>query len=497
METTSMPETTPLAVRPRRIAFFGAGPLPGRGSTQAPGVANRLWHFVQPALAAGHECLVFSLEPQAPERGAGAESAEPDWADWRDRRWRRLRVNVEDLKKPERFAKLVERFDPQALVAAGTLQAGAAACALAGQRPVWVDLFGDPLSEIQAKAAILGERFSADEQIHVWSLMLSVLRRADAFSTVSRRQADALLGQLALVGRLDAASAAQAGPEELLGARAMIHTMPCAVESLDFLSAREGFDRAAWLGRFGLPAEARVALWSGGFNAWVDAATLVRGAEQALERDERLHLVATGGELPGYLGRVYEEFLALARASRHAARIHPLGWLPLEDAHGWLRAADVGLMVDRPCAETRLGARNRLLFFAAARRPVVASRGTEVVANMAAAGALVDFPSGDAAAMARAILALLNDAEKSRLVGERSEIYCREHYLFSATTQSFSAFLANPRRVGAAPADGTTGEASTFVARFLDLERRAAEGEELRRYRAGRWARLKGFLRKR
>lgn len=473
----------------RRILFVGMGPLPADSSAHAPGVANRLWNFLQPALAAGHECLALSIETDVRTLAEGGGEIEPQ--EWDTRTWQKVRVTAEDCLNPERLGPLVHNFDPELCVGAGTLLAGWTACAVAGERPVWADLFGDPLAEIQAKAALLGSEFSSNEHIQVWRLEIDVLRRADMFSVVSRRQADALLGQLALAGRLGGNLIEQTGDEAMFGSRAMIHTIPCSVENLDFLDALpcpEGLDRPTWLLHNGIPEDAMVALWSGGFNAWVDVPTLVHGLEEALEREPRLYFVITGGELPGYLEQVYESFMTLVASSRMRERIQTLGWRTMEEANNWLRMADVGLMVDRPCAETRLGARNRMLYYAAARIPVVATRGSEVVEDMAGAGAVAAIESGDARGLARTIHLLLNDAELRRGLGRLSYQFCNQHYLFDQTAKPFLDFVSSPRRT--APRGG----GSDWINHFLDFAARQAEETELAKYRSGRLARLKSML---
>jgi glycosyltransferase involved in cell wall biosynthesis len=321
---------------------------------------------------------------------------------------------------------------------------------------------------------MLGASFSRDEHLQAWRLMLRVLTRADAFSTVSRRQADALLGQLALAGRAPALD--------------FIHALPCALETLN-LFVSEPPDRAALLAGAGLPAGALVALWSGGFNAWADPATLLEGVERAMDREPRLHLVATGGVLPGYLARVYEEFLQRLQTSRHAARLHALGWRPREEAEGWLRIADLALVVDRPCAETRLGGRNRLLYHAAARCPVLASRGAEVVEEMEAARALEAFPSGNADAMALALTRLLDNVELRQTLARNSLVLAQRRFTFAASSAPWLAFLAAPRRLPAAPDSSTD-----WIARYLDIDARDAQWTELARLRQGWRGKLRRLL---
>ena len=443
---------------PRRLLLLGAGPVPDGGSLHAPGVANRLLHFLLPALKAGHEALVLTIEPDA--TALDRDEPRPEERSRGALRWRHLALTVEDLKSHPAIPSLVAAWAPERVVGAGTLQAAARACALAADAPVWADFFGDPLAEIHARNEFLPpgpERL--DSTLLVWELMLRTLLRADAFSVVSRRQRDALLGQLALAGRLATAPEARhpAGPP--------IEPMPCCLESLDDRPPPSADERARAFASAGLPPAARVALWSGGFNAWADPATLVAGIERAMARRPDLHLVATGGALPGYLARPFELFRERVDASPHRDRFHALGWLPLAEANRWLALADVALLTDRPCAETHLGARNRLLYHAAVGCPVVASTGSEVVAEMAAAGALAPFPSANPDALAGEVLRLLeNDAERRRL-GEAGRQFCRRQYLFEHTCAGFLDWVA--RASPAAPPAPDPSDPRQWIARYL------------------------------
>lgn len=459
------------SLRGRRLLLIGAGRPADPADRSAPGVANRLWHFLKPLLAAGYACRVVSIES-----GGGGGPGPLETREAAGLQWDQLSVGAEALLDEPRAAgalsEMIRRYRPEALFGAGTLLASAGACTLAGERPVWADLFGDPLAEIHAKAAIAGDEAHAEQVLQVWQLMLRVLVRADAFSVVSRRQADALLGQLALAGR------------PLDPAHERIHVLPCGLEALDLPEPPEPADPALWRREFGLPPEARVILWSGGFNAWADPETLLAGAERLMDRDERVHLVATGAGLPGYLGAVHQRFEAGAAASRHSDRIHRLGWLPRREAHQWLRAADVGVLVDRPCAETRLGARNRLLYYAAADLPGVATRGTELVEQMGAANALVTCPPARPEALAEALQQLLRDPGAAAQIARNARRFTHRYDLFDATAEPLLAFAACPERF---PAGTHASEAAArSAARFLDVRRRQAEWLELQRLRE-RW----------
>jgi glycosyltransferase involved in cell wall biosynthesis len=484
-----------------RLLMVGAGPLlleSDEHSKNAPGVANRLWNFVQPALHAGHECLVFSLEDESPALLKSLRLPDPVSRDYPGLRL--VRIPVEDCRQKKILRDLVEKFDPGLVIGAGTLQASFSACTIAGDRPVWTDLFGDPLAEIQAKAEVSDSRVSINELLMVWQIMTRVLLRTDACSTVSRRQMDALSGQLLMTGRDGFVPSSvhqnNSGVNDMNG---RMYFIPCSLESFDVHDTKASLGRAELFQSRGLPHDAQVAVCSGGFNAWMDVDTLVYGMELAMSDNPALHLVVTGGALPGYLSLVYESFRDRIGKSDHAGRFHDLGWLPHSRAMEWLQAAHVGLIVDRLCIETRLGSRNRLLYHAAVRCPTMASRGTEIVEDLESVGVLACFDSGDARQLASGLKGLLDHPDQATRLGEKLGCYCEEHYLFGKSAASFLQFAANPQRhedTSSIAWESGSGEMnySQWIAHYLDVPRRHEEWSELERFRGGCLARLAGLF---
>lgn len=466
----------------RRVAIFGAGPLPAPGSTQAPGVANRCLQMLEIALAAGHECLVITLEIDGP---LPTEKDVPEQrTNANGRSWSLLRTGPAGMRDVSALAAQIERFDPHVLISGGSLMPGATACRIAGPRPVWVDLFGDPLAEIRTKREIVGEHFDDGELFDVWQMMLTVLRRADAFSTVSRRQIAHLQGQLSMMGR------------PAVGMREVpIACFPCSLASLDLFLA-DSADRAKQLReRAGIPAGARVILRSGGWNAWEDPETLVAAFERLARENGDVHLVSTGGELPGYLASVYERFKALKAKSDVCERIHDLGWLPFEDALACFHGAQAGVVTDRNCEESRWGARNRLLFFAAAECPVAATSNTEVVCELGEAGALRAVPNGDAVALCGAWRELLAGGDAVREMTEAHKRYSRERFLFKSVADRLEAFMLNPERTSTSDPGGVAASSAEQVMdSLMDLPRYEREQAELQAARRRPLQRIKRKL---
>jgi len=280
------------------------------GEPGAPGfAAKRFRHFQGVLLAAGHD--VLAVDARAP----------------------------------------VECPAAQVVVSAGAYRPTAAAVALAGERPLWIDLPGDPFADAQAVVARGGDPDAVAQDCA--RVFLPALARADAFSTIGAASRWTLVGQLGLLGRF-------AGPAEL-----PIHPVPIAwpVEDEQPRHAAAG-------------GPLRVLL-AGSFNTWFDEDAVADVLLDAMRRtDVEVDVLGGPGQPGGYEGFV-------RRMSGRGVRFH--GWVA--DPAPIYAQCEVLLTLDRPGTwEPMTGSRTRVLTALAAGLRVVASAGPELVDELAEGG---------------------------------------------------------------------------------------------------------------
>ena len=309
----------------RRVLLIGTGPLPGDDPEQLGFPQLRTEHFRQ-QLDSRYELQLVLLQDEELPVAAGVEAVKPSSAGWL-----------------ERIRALREDFEPDVVVSAAPYEPARAAALTVGEEPLFVDVPGDPFAEAQAKAAHTGED---DHSVHMRAAWLPALSRGDAFGVIGPSQRSALLGQLGLLGRLTGAS-----PE-----LERVHVMPAA---FDFGPLPRGAART-WEAR----CPRFVVALSGGYNTWLDADTLLEGLLLAMRQCPALHVVSTGGAIPGHHSATYEAFRAQAMASPFGHRFTFHGWVPHSVLPRLLSSAHVGVTLDRPGIEAQLGTRTRLLFFA-------------------------------------------------------------------------------------------------------------------------------------
>jgi hypothetical protein len=227
------------------------------------------------------------------------------------------------------------------IVSAGPYNPGRLATTIAEEEPVWIDVPGDPLSELQALSAVSSSPLEASQIAAAHSAALQVLTRADAMSVISTPQRHATMGQLGLIGRL---------------------LEPTATPPVHVLPITNVWDIPGAAPRAPGPGEPTVIALSGAFNPWFDEASLITALEIAFDRRSDLRVVCTGGGIPGFYEEAYARFTAWAKG--YPEQVQLLGWLPHEQMASALHSAHAGICLDRPGTEPELGSRTRLLLFA-------------------------------------------------------------------------------------------------------------------------------------
>ena len=308
--------------------------------------------------------------------------------------------------------------------------------------PMWADLFGDLMAEAQAKASACGDDSCL---VHFWSLLSPVLTHADRFSAVSSAQADALVGQLGLCGRLSAATSGES----------MVAVLPCGAEvdaprsEEDEGSAdgREGSEEVGLRGRE-LPADAHILLWSGGFNTWCDIDTLTKGFACAAAADPRMHWVVTGGSIPGHEEASYRRFLHSKHLRNCADRVHCLGWVDSRLLATYYREADLGVVIERDLYERRFGSENRAVHWMAHGLPFVTTALSELGDLACENGAAFRVQPGSAKSLSQTLSYCFADEGRIRSAGVAARRLAEQRFDYSTTTAPLLEWVADPRRAG-------------------------------------------------
>jgi len=445
--------------------ILGMSPMPFENDIKVYGTGIRTWQFAQPLLQEGHRlCIAGYAIPSAyPD---GFESVHNE--DFRTGKYgfRYHILNKKDFEDKGLLADIAADFQPDCLVGCTfypSYMAAGLRRALSGKKdnpailPLWADLFGHVMAEAQARAFMDGDD---SPLFHYWNSEYNILKEADIFSCVSGRQEYATIGELGTAGRLNRHTSGYS----------FTRTIPCGLPEEKFRQAGKVIR-----GKNGITGEDFVVLWSGGYNTWTDVDTLYEGLIRAMEKDDSIKFVSTGGEIPEQDRNTYPHFLALIRSGRFADRFIMKGWIPGSDVPGHYLEADIGINIDRDIYEVRLGSKNRILDWFRAGLCVLSSDVCELTEQMAAAGAGFVFRPGHAAGLAHMILMLSSDRQKVKETAEAGSRWGSEKFSFGRTTEPFRKWVQEPVT---APDHGRQKVLFSQMQEALDNLQSISEGQE-------------------
>lgn len=413
------------------VVIFGGGPLPAEPEYAVTAPGSRTWQMLRTAALgmddpADCQLVVLGLEG---ETRPPLDFPVPGHHG-REIRVRYLPLSYNDYLLAGQQGQTSHGPLPEVVhcvVGTGSVQPYSTAAAFARMRqaPLWVDVFGDPLAEIQTQADLHPEQLQQNDQkaMHVWKLLLDGLLAGDRFSALSSRQRYALLGQLGAAGRLNRYTTDEN----------LVTSIPYGIfpgEAPEPPKPRSG--------------GAVTVMWSGSFNTWMDVDALLEGFLAAAAKTTRLRMMVVGGRIAGYNDASYDKFVAGVRAAGAEGIVQLLDWQPLARMKELYAQADIGLSIDRYTYEAVLGSRTRIINFLAAGLPVLSTVVTELTEDLADTGYVLPFKLNDAADFSRALTDLVDRAEEVRWLGIGGRSHVLEHYDAAKLGQQFAAWIREP-----------------------------------------------------
>lgn len=409
-----------------RVLLIGYNPPQFVPNVKIEAAHYRTWQFLEPLLDEGHAvCLCAGTRDEV----APADAVP---AAWRERlAFRPIAFGAGDWVKQLQAAH--DEFQPECVVAVNFSHC-LYATKLQTNAPIWMEIYGDMLTIMQAIYHRRQSDRGLDTQI---AFMAEVLRKGDIFSGCGRPQCHMLAGELAMVGRLNQATFGYEFTRVILPGS----PSPTTVGGPELTIGKPA---RQFLTQHGVTDGDFVVLWCGGYNTWTDVDTLFCGLEAAMAANPHLHYVSVGASTYSAPDNVYDRFTALAAASPHAGRYHLLGWRPWAEMAAFYRESDVGINIDALHYETIFGTRTRLVEMIAAGLPVVTSLAAELSYLLHDGGAALTFAVGDGRGLGAALSSLAADPSRTARMGQTALCYARHDLSFATTTQPLRAWVAAP-----------------------------------------------------
>lgn len=414
----------------KRILLIGNAPLPSENTKCRPAAGLRTNQFLKPLLEVAKICAVNIAMPECYSEEVKFEEIK------HSDEYTEIKISKNDSSLLKRLQSIHDEFIPDAIVAVNTYPSYIAS-QLKSRAAFWADLNGWIMAEAQAQAY----KMDSNEYIaHYYKMEKSILKSADKFSTVSRAQMFALLGELSSIGRINKESFSYQ----------FVHHIPNGVSEMTIGDEQLAMKKLNLLND--VPDDAFVLLWMGGYNTWADEVALFKGVEAAMSKCEKLYFVSTGGAIEGLDNKTFAKFKEMIDKSEYKNRFVFLGWVDSDDIPYIYRKSDCGLNVDRLCAETLTGARNRINEMMKFGLPVITTLGSEISYEVERIGAGMGVKSGNHEFLSDAISYIYKEwyvggreNVKFQRYTENGKKYIQEECNYEKICKPLIKWVENPR----------------------------------------------------
>jgi glycosyltransferase involved in cell wall biosynthesis len=392
------------------------------GDAKIEAAHYRTWQFLDPLLQAGHQvCLCAGAPGEYLEQPAIPEAWQAQLTyvavPFRQRHWQKVLQAAHD------------NFNPDCVVAVNYSHC-LYATKLKTAKPIWMDIYGDMLTIMQAACY----RFQSDRGLMTTiGFMREILQTGDAFSGCGAPQKHALVGELAMSGRLNSRTFGYEFAHVILPGAPAPKITAVTPPNREFLKEQ------------GIGADDFVLLWCGGYNTWTDVDSLFAALEWAMAQDATIRYLSVGDSTYGGPNTVYAQFQAKIAASDFRDRYHLLGWQPWSSIGQYYQASDAGLNIDALHYETLYGTRTRLVEMMAAALPVITSLGCELSYFLQSKQAGLTFAVKDWQQLGQHILSLAQDGNGRLILAEKSLTCATDDLSFYTTTAALRAWVKDPQ----------------------------------------------------
>jgi glycosyltransferase involved in cell wall biosynthesis len=392
------------------------------GDNKIEAAHYRTWQFLEPLLHDGHQvCLCagspneYLTTPSIPESWQSQLTFIP--IQFGQQKWQKALQSAHDS------------FQPDCVVAVNYSHC-LYVTKLKTSKPVWMDIYGDMLTIMQASSY----RANSDRGIFTTiGFMKEILQSGDAYSGCGDIQKHAMVGELAMSGRLNSKTFGFEFAHTILPGASTSNKMAVTSPEKGFLKEQ------------GICDDDFILLWCGGYNTWTDVDTLFAALEWAMAQDTSIHYISVGASTYGGPNTVYDQFQEMIAASDYQDRYHLMGWQPWSSISQYYRASDAGLNIDALHYETIYGTRTRLVEMMAAGLPVITSLGCELSYIIQSKQAGLTFEVEDWQVLGQHIVYLAQD-KNGRLNLAKTSLSCAMDDLsFCNTTVPLRKWVKNPQ----------------------------------------------------
>ncbi|MCX5727207.1 MAG: hypothetical protein NT030_08655 [Candidatus Saganbacteria bacterium] len=338
-----------------------------------------------------------------------------------------FQLDADSKKVRNKIWAIYNQFKPECII--GVCRMGAIeASMLEIDVPIWIDLYGSPMCEGQAKS------FSYRDDSWVsnfWMQDEYPLLRGDAFSTCGHYQEHFTVGQLSMLGRLNKAT---------FGYK-FVHAIPPSISAQASVPTP---GNSLIRGRY-IANDDFALLWCGGYNVWTDIDTLFKALEDAFALSDKIKFISLGGCIEGHDDLTYPAFQRLISNSKYKDRYNLLGWRNYSDVIKIYSECDLGISIDRYHYEPIYGTRTRLVEMIQNHLPVITSLACELSYVLEENQLALSFDPGNSSRLTEQIIQFSQKPKNVRTaMADHAYRFFLDKFTHYKTTEPLRAWVKNP-----------------------------------------------------
>jgi glycosyltransferase involved in cell wall biosynthesis len=390
------------------------------GDRRLVAASYRMEQFVIPLIQDGHDVTVCGTNAYSPIDGVRVSQK---------KRLIHYHMDCDAAGYAERVQSIHDELKPDCII--GVQKVGSIAAArIRSSSPMWIDFFGSPTCEAQARSYVYDDDRCINE---LWGVDQPCLVRGDIFSTCGTRQEHFLTGRLSLLGRLN---------KNTFGYR-FVYPIPPGIAK----GGVAGAGREKLLRGRHVDEDDFAVLWCGGYNVWTDVDTLFSALEKAFSANDKIKFVSMGGRVERHDDLTYPRFERMIAESRYRDRFVLLGWRSHAQAIQAYSECDLGISIDRYHYEPVYGTRTRIVEMIRHKLPVITSLLCELSYILKDGGAALTFGAGDASDLAERIVSFSKLTKEERVAfADKAYRFFGNEFSYEVTTEPLRNWVRNPMR---------------------------------------------------
>jgi glycosyltransferase involved in cell wall biosynthesis len=332
------------------VLIFGFSPLPIENPQKLFARNFRTWQITKGVLKDNHNVLLICYNIDSiSQREVGNLNYD---------KLLYYSFNGENFWESQKIIELVKKFVPDCIIGVSAYPAYRASF-IKINKPFWVDLFGAQMAEAQTKTFIDKDNISIN---YFFNIERKLLMDGDIFSTLSNPHKYAVIGELALIKRLNKSTFGYD----------FVKVLPVGITDYKIIN-----ENNVTRNSYGIDNDDFLILNNGTYNN-LDVKSFFKSLELAMKAKHRIKFISANVKKKGYNNDSYNIFKEYVTKSKFKENFIFLDWVGYSEMIQLYKISNLGIVLDMPSYQTMLCIKFRIFEMIQYGLPFIISQGIEI-----------------------------------------------------------------------------------------------------------------------